>query len=185
MIDLIEKFLNDNTLPVEDVENERALQLELGLFLRQQKARVQFEKTCNVGVHPSQSKPQKRYLDLLVGDQPDALAIELKVPLAGRVPETKYDFISDIAFVEAVINSEIASSGICLMVTNDPRFWSGKAAGIYTAFRSEGSLSGVYNKPTGQKLSQVFVNGSYDLRWKTLRNTKLMKDAKYLMLASR
>lgn len=184
MIDTIENFLNDDSLSVGPVENERALQLELGLFLRQNGHSVQFEKTCKVDAHKHQTKRQKRYLDLLVGKPPNALAIELKVPLAGRVPETKYDFISDIAFIEAVIKSNIAQNGICLMVTNDSSFWSGKATGIYTAFRSEGSLNGFYEKPTGKVSSKVYLENQYELKWKTLNNTKLMKNARYLLLSS-
>lgn len=137
MIDLIEKFLNDDSLPVGTIENERALQLELGLFLRQQNHAVQFEKVCKVATHGSQTKQQKRNLDLLIGEASNALSIELKVPLAGRVPETMYDFIADIAFVEAIINSGIATRGICLMVTDDPLFWSGKAQGIYRLFEAK------------------------------------------------
>ena len=185
MIDLIEKFLNDDSLPVGTIENERALQLELGLFLRQQNHAVQFEKVCKVATHGSQTKQQKRNLDLLIGEASNALSIELKVPLAGRVPETMYDFIADIAFVEAIINSGIATRGICLMVTDDPLFWSGKAQGIYRAFRSEGSLKGLYQKPTGKNPSQVHLNNDYNLCWKPLKNTGLMKCAKYLILASR
>ena len=184
MLETIENFLNDDTLSVNLVENERALQLELGLFLRQNGYTVQFEKTCKVDAHEHQTKRQKRYLDLLVGEQPNAFAIELKVPLASRVPETKYDFISDIAFIEAVIKSNIAKHGLSLMVTNDPSFWSGKATGIYTAFRSNGSLNGLYQKPTGSASSKVFLENHYALEWKPLRNTKLMKNAKYLMVSS-
>ena len=184
MFEAIEKFLNDDSLSVNLVENERALQLELGLFLRQNGYTVQFEKTCKVDSHEHQTKRQKRYLDLLVGEQPNAIAIELKVPLAGRVPETKYDFISDIAFVEAVIKSNIAKHGLSLMVTNDPSFWSGKATGIYTAFRSNGSLNGLYQKPTGKASSKVYLENHYDLKWKSLQNTRLMKNAKYLMVSS-
>ena len=185
MIDVIENFLNDETRSIGVVENERALQLELGLFLRQIGYIVQFEKTCKVDAHEHQTKRQKRYLDLLVGEQPSATAIELKVPLAGRVPETKYDFISDIAFIEAIIKSNIAKQGISLMVTNDPSFWSGKATGIYSAFRSNGSLNGLYVKPTGKASSKVYLENHYELKWKSLQNTKLIKNAKYLLVSSK
>ena len=184
MIEAIEKFLNDDSLSVNLVENERALQLELGLFLRQNGYTVQFEKTCNVDAHEHQTKRQKRYLDLLVGQSPNALAIELKLPLAGRVPETKYDYISDIAFIEAVIKADISQQGISLMVTNDSSFWLGKATGIYTAFRSEGNLNGFYQNPTGKASSRVYLENHYEVEWKPLKNTKLMRNAKYLMVSS-
>lgn len=182
MIELIEEFLNSDGLNVGAVENERSLQLELGLFLRRKNFSVQFEKNCKVAAHQNQSKRQKRYLDLLVGKSPDAVAIELKVPLSGRVPETKYDFISDIAFVEAVIKSNIASNGICLMVTNDKHFWSGRAEGIYTAFRNEGTLHGTYEKPTGNQASKIYLENDYKICWRSLKNTRLMEGAKYLIL---
>ena len=56
MLETIENFLNDDTLSVNLVENERALQLELGLFLRQNGYTVQFEKTCKVDAHKHQTK---------------------------------------------------------------------------------------------------------------------------------
>ena len=51
MLALIDRFLNDDSLPIGPIENERALQLELGLFFRQNGHKVQFEKTCGVAPH--------------------------------------------------------------------------------------------------------------------------------------
>lgn len=182
MIELIEEFLSKPNENVGPVYNERALQLELGLFLRQKGFVVEFEKPCNVAAHGEQTKLQKHYLDLLIGNMTTNLAIELKCPFAGRVPETMYDFIADIAFTEAIIRESMATSALCLMVTYDPVFWSGRPEGIYEPFRSEGVLSGLYQKPTGSKPSQVFLENRYDLKWKPLGNTGLLKNAQYLLI---
>ena len=71
------------------------------------------------------------------------------------------------------------------MVTNDSSFWSGKATEIYTAFRSEGFLSGFYQKPTGKASSKVYLENQYEVEWKPLLNTKLMENAKYLLVSSK
>ena len=182
MIELIEKFLSEPNENVGSIHNERALQLELGLFLRQQGYDVEFEKPCRVAPHPDQTKRQKRYLDLFVEGAPTKLAIELKCPFAGRVPETMYDFIADIAFTEAILSNNISTSAICLMMTNDSAFWSGRPYGIYEPFRSDATLSGRYQKPTGARSSQVFLENRYELQWKPLGNTKLLKNAQYLLV---
>lgn len=182
MIELIDEFLSRPNETVCHVHNERGLQLELGLFLRLKGYAVEFEKPYNVSAHADQTKRQKRYLDLLIGDVPTNLAIELKCPYAGRVPETMYDFIADIAFTEAILRENMAASALCLMLTHDPAFWSGRPEGIYEAFRSEGVLSGLYRKPTGSKSSQVFLENRYDLKWKPLGNTGLLKNAQYLLV---
>lgn len=182
MMELIEEFLSTPSKNVGRVHNERALQLELGLFFRQKGFAVEFEKPCNVAAHGEQTKLQKRYLDLLIGNVTTNLAVELKCPFAGRVPETMYDFIADIAFTEAIIREKMAASALCLMLTHDPAFWSGRPEGIYEPFRSEGVLSGYYQKPTGSKSSQVFLENCYPLKWKPLGNSALLKNAQYLLV---
>ena len=182
MIELIEKFLSEPNNQSGTIHNERALQLELGLFLREQGYFVEFEKPCTVTSHLNQTKRQKRYLDLSIGGAPNNVAIELKCPFYGRVPETMYDFISDIAFMESILREKISKSGFCLMMTNDSSFWSGRASGIYKPFRDNTKLSGLYHKPTGSKVSQVFLENNYDIKWQPLGNTSLLKKAKYLLV---
>ena len=153
-------------------------------MFRQSGFDVRFEITCNVGVHPRQTKKQKRDLDLIVSDGCTSLAIELKVPLAGRVPETMFDFYADVAFVEAVVKAELADDGFCILMTNDPLFWSGKNnEDIYRPLRvRDEQLHGVFNKPTGRCDQSVFVEGVYHPEWRALVNRLLLPDAKYVLL---
>ncbi len=183
MLEKIDNFFTHDNKSVGKIENERSLQLELGVFFRGFHLPVQFEKICTVFTHEKQTKRQKRYLDLLVHLNDDVVAIELKVPLAGRVPETMYDFIADIAFVESVVKAGIAKFGFCIMMTDNSQFWKGaKSDGIYSAFRNNGTLHGSYSKPTGAKKSTVYLEGTYPTKWANVHNDKLMLNSRFLIV---
>lgn len=178
----LREFLASEAAVSNPIDNERALQLEIGMMFRQNAFDVQFEKSCrNLASHPEHTKKQKRDIDLLVSDKHETLAIELKAPFAGRVPETMYDFFSDIAFMEAVVRSGIANRGVCLMLTNDQAYWNGPVtSGIYKPLRVRGSvLNGVIAKPTGKKDSAIVISGTYSLEWCNLGNSKLLPNGRY------
>lgn len=130
----------------------------------------------------------KRNLDLLVRNNGKTTAIELKVPLNGRHPETLYDFCNDIAFVEGILRAGHADTGFCLLLTSDRVFWSdsGRGSPIHNFFRRKGSLlNGAIQKPTGAANTTVVVRGKYfpaDL-WVGVRDPRLMGDgAQYLAI---
>lgn len=176
--DLAIKFFSEQFQDAQTVENERGLQLELGFMFRSRGFDVHFEVSCAVPSHVRQTKRQKRDIDLLVTDGTMHLAIELKVPLSGRVPETMYDFFADVAFVEAVVDSGIADKGLCILLTSDHHFWSGRETdGIYGPLRVQGCpLQGEYEKPTGERNTTVFVSREYYLSWSNLGNRHLLSD---------
>ena len=181
IIDSALNFLSSPANGVGLVENERSLQLELGMLFRNQGYNVRFEASAIVPAHPQQTKRQKRDIDLLIDDGVRTCAIELKVPLAGRVPETMYDFFADIAFIESVVQQEIADQGLCILVTNNAQFWDGREqSGIYEPLRlSQSQLTGKYQKPTGSKESSVFIQGTYPLTWKPVIASELLPNAKF------
>ena len=186
MRDLAIKFFSEQSQDARTVENERGLQLELGLMFRSRGFDVRFEVSCVVPSHARQTKRQKRNIDLLVTDGTMHLAIELKVPLSGRVPETMYDFFADVAFVEAVVGSGIADKGLCVLLTSDQHFWSGREIdGIYGPLRVQGCpLQGEYEKPTGERNTTVFVSREYYLSWSNLGNRHLLSNTgKFVVVA--
>ena len=178
MRDLAIKFFSEQSQDARTVKNERGLQLELGLMFRSRGFDVRFEVSCAVPSHARQTKRQKRNIDLLVTDGTIHLVIELKVPLSGRVPETMYDFFADVAFVEAVVGSGMADEGLCILLTSDQHFWSGRETdGIYGPLRVQGCpLQGEYEKPTGERNTTVFVSQEYYLSWSNLGNRHLLSD---------
>ena len=191
MRDLAIKFFSEQSQDARTVENERGLQLELGLMFRSRGFDVRFEVSCAVPSHARQTKRQKRNIDLLVTDGTIHLVIELKVPLSGRVPETMYDFFADVAFVEAVVGSGMADEGLCILLTSDQHFWSDykwinaqvntlqnrETDGIYGPLRVQGCpLQGEYEKPTGERNTTVFVSQEYYLSWSNLGNRHLLSD---------
>lgn len=186
---LIEQFLNEPDPRVGSINNERALQLELGLFFREHNYSVEFERPFSVNVLAGHTRGSKRDLDLLLTSSDERIAVELKVPLAGRVPETLFDFCTDVAFIEALVRHKFVSMGFALLVTSDAQFWNPgfTSTGIYAYFRgAKKGLTGVITKPTGAKDVCVVIGGIYDCSgWKIVGNTHAMRDAKYLLIEMR
>ena len=172
------------------IYNERSLQLELACLFRAHGARVEFERQFVIAPLEGSTCPVKSNLDLIVRNNGQTTAIELKVPLNGRHPETLYDFCNDIAFVEAILRAGHADTGVCLMLTSDRTFWfdSGRGSTIHNLFRRKGSLlNGAIQKPTGTANTTVVVSGKYypaDL-WAAVRDTRLMGAAQYLAVEIR
>ena len=152
MLDTIENFL---AAPPEDagtIYNERSLQLELGYHFRCQKFGVEFERPFKAPRPAGSTNKPKTNLDLLVTGNDKRVAIELKVPLNKRHPETLYDYCADIEFVEALVRNGQVDRGFCLLMTNDHVFWedSGRGSEIHNCFRQAGTvLTGPIAKPTG------------------------------------
>jgi hypothetical protein len=183
----IGEFFEQPQPTVGPIANERALQLELAFYLRNNGYRVEFEKTFGVQSLPLSTRKPKQNLDLLVFDQGSAIGIELKVPLAGRVPETMYDFCADVEFVEGLTRLKFIDRGLCVLVTNNRQFWQSKppTCDIYGFFRNaDALLTGCITKPTGAKDSAVVVGGQYRLGtlWRDLGNHHLMERGRYLLV---
>lgn len=188
MKDILHRFFAQENIQCGQIYNERSLQLELGFFLRSHNCgQIEFERSFEVSTIDGATRKSKRNLDILINDGHHTTAVELKVPLAGRVPETMYDFCADISFIEAILRAGKAQSGYCIMVTSDPLYWrkSGSTGSIYDYFRSSGiSLTGCINKPTGSKDTSVVLTGRYDLEsaWSALSNMRLMNSGHYLLV---
>jgi hypothetical protein len=184
----VEDFLATPINGVGTIFNEHGLQLELGIYLRALGYEVQFERPFKIDTRANSTKRPKRELDIFVKRDGIKVAIELKTPLSGRVPETMYDFCADLQFIEQLVALEVADFGCCILVTNDRQFWHSdlRSEGIYGFFRRHGTLlTGTVAKPTGAKDSTVFLTGSYGLAlsWRHLGNSNLLRDARYLLVS--
>ncbi len=159
---LIEAFFQRPPDSCGAIYNERSLQLELAYYFRQVGAHVEFERPYRITPLPGATCKAKSNLDLIVQMDGETVAMELKVPLNGRHPETLYDFCNDIAFVEAIVQEKFANRGFCLFVTNDRTFWtdSGRGSPVHDLFRRKGTeLSGAVQKSTGGKDTAVVILG--------------------------
>ena len=150
-----------------EVYNEFSLQHELGIFLRNQLEgyKVQFERNTK---HFGISGTVKHEIDIVVFNDTERYAIELKYPLNGQYPEQMYSFVKDIAFMEQL--KEMGFDGTyCVTLVNDKNFYSGKKTdGIYSFFRNNGKLFGVIEKPTGKSEESIELKRSYPIKWEGL-----------------
>jgi hypothetical protein len=149
--------------------NEAELQHELGAWLRGAlvgDALVYFERPVT-SFYPAARGLAKKEIDLVVADPTSGahVALELKCPRNGRIPETMYDACKDIQLLEQLVDLGFAG-GIFLLHTIDPGFYSvGVQDGIYSHFRAGVPLAGTISKPTGKKDTFVALRESYEVRW--------------------
>lgn len=167
------------------ITNERALQLELGVFLRGRGIPVDFELSLKAPRLPGSTLKAKHNLDLLVLDRGQRVGIELKVPLHGQHPETMYAFLADIEFLEAIRRAGFIEHAFAVMMTPDRAFWtdSGRGSPIHNLFRqSDTWISGRVEKPTGARDSCILIEGRYRIAGGWGECKDLLRDARYLIV---
>ena len=146
-----------------EIYNEFSLQHELGIFLREQLSnyKVQFERnTKYFGI----KETIKHEIDIVVYNDKEKYAVELKYPVNGQYPEQMYSFIKDILFMEQLKDDGFDATYSLTMV-NDKNFYSGKKTdGIYTYFRDGEMLQGTIEKPTGKKAESVTLKKRYNIK---------------------
>lgn len=157
-----------------EIYNEFSLQHELGIFLRNHfpNYRIQFERNTKFfGIETT----TKHEIDIVIYNEYEKMAIELKFPLNGQYPEQMFSFIKDICFME-----ELKTNGFthtyCLCIIKDKNFYTGKKQdGIYSYFRCQKELHGIVAKPTGTKNESLFVHGTYHIHWHNIETQSPMK----------
>ena len=160
-----------------EVYNEFSLQHELGVFLREHlpNHKVQFERNTKFF---KIFETIKHEIDIVIYNDLERFAVELKYPVNGQYPEQMYSFIKDIIFMEQ-LKSNGFNSTYCLTMVNDKNFYSGKKTnGIYSYFRNNDLLSGMIKKPTGNSDEFVVLENKYKIEW-----TGKTEDIKYYILA--
>lgn len=102
---------------------------------------------------------------MIVYNDKEKYAVELKYPVNGQYPEQMYSFIKDILFMEQLKDDGFDATYSLTMV-NDKNFYSGKKTdGIYTYFRDGEMLQGTIEKPTGKKAESVTLKKRYNIKW--------------------
>lgn len=150
-----------------DIYNEFSFQHELGIFIRNKfkDYKVQFERNINffgiVGTI-------KKEIDIVIYNDYEKYAIELKYPRNGQYPEQMFCFINDICFMEQ-LKSQGFKNTYCITVVNDKNFLCGdKKDGIYSYFRNNKIINGYIKKPTGKKDKIINIKNHYKIKWKNI-----------------
>lgn len=148
-----------------DIYNEISLQHELGIFLRKRIIgyKVQFERNVNFF---DISDTVKHEIDIVIYNENEKYAIELKFPTNGQYPEQMFSFVKDIKFME-VLKEKGFNNTYCLTLVQDKNFYSGKRqSGIYAYFRGEEPIQGEISKPTGKKEQKLNIEKNYIINWR-------------------
>jgi len=183
--ELLESFFRNPPAERGAITNERALQLELGIFLRSRGIAVDFERSLKAERLPGSTLKAKHNLDLLARHSGERVGIELKVPLHGQHPETMYAFFADIEFLEAIRRAGLIDRGFAIMTTPDRAFWtdSGRGSPIHDLFRnSNASINGRVEKPTGARDSCVVIEGRYQVAEAWSDCGELLQNARRLIV---
>lgn len=107
----------------------------------------------------------KHEIDIVIYNEMERYAIELKYPLNGQYPEQMFSFIKDIRFMEE-LKAEGFIGTYCMTVVQDKNFYSGaKQDGVYAFFRGNEVAQGVITKPTGKRNDRVILAGAYEIEW--------------------
>ena len=148
-----------------EVYNEFSLQHELGIFLRGMLPdyKVQFERNTKFfGI----SGTVKHEIDIVIYNDKEKYALELKYPVNGQYPEQMFSFIKDICFMEE-LKEQGFNQTFCLTLVQDKNFYSGKKVdGIYEYFRLQTDITGKIEKPTGKKDEVITLKKTYSINWK-------------------
>lgn len=193
MKELLEDFMRLEKTNGDDilVYNEISLQLELGLYLRQNGYTVRFER--NIGEYvDNTSNFVKKEIDIVAykGEnelEAEKITIELKFPRNGEYPEQMFSFVEDIKFMEQVKRVGGFSKTFVVVLVDDKNFYENNKRqpvpyGIYSYFRSDKEevcipANTIINKPTGKKVQSISgLNNQYKSTWK--KPTATWLDAK-------
>lgn len=177
LIEIFFEILKLNPDIDDFVYNEFSLQHELGIFLRQQlghQYKVQFERNVRYFNNSNQEtrlETEKKEIDIVIYNDNERYAIELKFPRNGQYPETMFSCIKDIKFMEEVQEIFGFTETFCVCLTNDSNFYEQKTKndGIYQYFRKSNNLIlGTIQKPTGDKNEFISLNRQHQIDWQEL-----------------
>lgn len=161
---LLLQFMNKIQLGNIEIYNEFSLQHELGIYLRNALPNYKVEFERNVSFFEF-SDTIKKEIDIVVYNNHEKFAIELKFPRNGQHPEQMYSFVKDIRFMEELKQNGFNNT-YCLTVVDDKNFYSGKKMdGIYAFFRAGKMIGGTIDKPTGKDIQSITLSDEYKISW--------------------
>lgn len=164
-------------IPLDEDYVEATLQFKLLMQLAKTIDKERIWPERNIGKYNSNTNFIKKEIDILIEDdsKKPEVAIELKMPMNGQVPEQMFSCIKDIAFLEQLCGN-ICKYTYLIFVTNDHLFWEGRKERkiylppIYSYFREKKILTGIIQKPTGKNTTEFFheLRGQYSIIWKDI-----------------
>ena len=163
--ELLEKIASGDI----EVYNEFSLQHEMGIHLRSMfpNHKVQFERNVSFfGIIGT----IKKEIDIVIYNDNEKHAIELKFPQNGQYPEQMFSFVKDIKFMEQLKQNGFDSAFAVTLVLDDNFVTGNKTDGIYSYFRDGNEINGIITKPTGLKNESVEINDKYKINW--IKNDK-------------
>jgi len=156
-----------------EIYNEFSLQHELGIYLRNymQNKKVQFERNVQYFKF-NKADFIKKEIDIAIFENQDNLdiALELKYPKNGKIPENFFEFCKDIKFLEQLTKNGF-KKGYFLAVADDKGFYEGNNNGIYGLFRNQKLITGKITKPTGKKDQIINLSGKYRAKWNLVNDS--------------
>lgn len=179
-----------------DIYNEFSFQHELGIYLRNvlpKDYKVQFERNVDFFFDSTEDFVKKE-IDIAIYECDDQSkyschAIELKYPKNGRVPDTMYDFVKDIKFMEQLKNAGFDNTYCMAIVKKEHHlYYSGPTTnGIYQYFRFNKTIHNNIYQQTGEgkktddpnwkgieNKNYYCIDGNYQIKWKSICNKKWM-----------
>lgn len=168
---IINEFMNIVAVGKVEIYNEFSLQHELGIFLREKLTgyKIEFERNTKFfGI----TGTTKHEIDIVIYNDTERHAIELKHPLNRQYPEQMFSFLKDLKFMEELKVAGFKST-YCLTLVQDKNFYSGQRKdGIYAYFRDQKTVHGEIIKPTGKKNDSVYIDGNYFVNWNSCNEMK-------------
>lgn len=123
------KYVKENNI---EIYNEFALQFKLGLFLRTKKEfegyKIQFERNVK---YFCDEQTIKHEIDIVIFNDIERYAIELKFPNNGQYPEQMYSFIKDIVFMEQLATFGFTETYLLTLVKDNLYCNGTKTSRIY------------------------------------------------------
>ena len=156
-----------------ELYNEFSLQHELGVYFRSLSQfngyKVQFER--NIGFFNIQGTLKKE-IDIVVYNDQEKFAIELKFPRNRAYPRRMFQFIKDICFIEQ-LRGKGFDGGCAVSLVDDDNFYQGKVTtGIYSFFRNNAEINGDIDNPIKAKkpnqIKQLTVKGRFTVNWEEI-----------------
>lgn len=171
-VHIINFFQHASSKSIE-LYNEFSLQHELGIYFRSlpqfKGYNVQFERNIGFFFNVPLATVKKE-IDIVVYNDKEKFAIELKFPRNGAYPRRMFQFIEDICFVKQLrVNG--FDGGCAVVLVDDPKFYSAgrlSTQGIYAYFRgqSRSPIKGtIVNPIKDDKTNQLTINGSFRVKW--------------------
>lgn len=164
ILQFLQAFIKEIQRGKVEVYNEFSLQHELGIYLRNvlPDYKVQFERNAKFFNILNTIKSE---IDIVVYNDNEKFAIELKFPRNGQHPEQMYSFVKDICFMEELKQNGFNNT-YCLTLVDDKNFYCGKKIdGIYSFFRAGKIIGGTIKKPTGKEVQSISLSNEYQISW--------------------